>query len=294
MIRFLFLFCFCVFYEFNVFADDITQCAKYLGDRDEVNALKCANSMIASSPNNDLMYVYRGTVYSSFNQPWNAIKDFSKAISINKDNLSSFSLRGIVYNMLEEYQLALNDFEHVISYSISQNNVQFISVLIQAAFIEKKLKKFNKAIMKCEKSLTLLNKIKQNNSLNIFDTLIKESHLCICEGRIALKEFNLAFKSCELLYQDDVTNYIYMINFASVYIEQSEFNKAIDILDKSLDKFKNDFLINYNLTLAYKKKYEKSKLEEDKFQWRKHYLILKKLSKTKENNKLLHNVEYEN
>jgi len=77
-----------------------------------------------SYPDEPLIYIYRGDIHSTINQPAYAIIDYSKAIELQAENAEIYYKRGGAYEAIRDYENALEDYEKLLAMSKYDGNAQ--------------------------------------------------------------------------------------------------------------------------------------------------------------------------
>lgn len=77
-------------------------------------ALQNYNAVLEINPKNEMVYIYRGSVYMGKGEFDKAIDDFSALITLSPFNEDAFMYRGIAYLAKGQHETALGDFLYVI------------------------------------------------------------------------------------------------------------------------------------------------------------------------------------
>lgn len=93
----------------------INEAYKYVREHKYEEALEVYRKAIELDPGNDNIYVYRGSIYLTLNQPDKAIKDSEKAIEINRRNEFAYVNRAEAYIVQKRYDEAIQDCDTALS-----------------------------------------------------------------------------------------------------------------------------------------------------------------------------------
>lgn len=287
---FIYLFLINLFID-NSFSVTVRDCSEYLSRRDRDNAIKCGNQLVSENNKNDMIYVFRSTIYSSFNEANLAIDDLNYAIKLNPNNINAYTLRFSIFIEQEKNLQALNDLNTVISLDKRGKNSFTGSLYQQRASVNFKLKYQNQAITDYETSISYFNKMMQNEVVDdIKNQLFYDSYYGICTIYINTSSFSNAINSCKKAIEYNQNSVEAIINLSSAYIEINDNLSAIKLLESKKGILSKSFIYNYNLALANLRLYRQTKREEYRENFAKIQEIAKGLAKSKSDNKLLENL----
>ena len=88
-------------------------------------ALKDMNYVIANVPDHALAYYNRGIIYENLGQPTLAIQDYSHAINLQPNLLEAYHYRGIVRYGMKDLDGALADYNKAISLGLKSSAIYF-------------------------------------------------------------------------------------------------------------------------------------------------------------------------
>jgi tetratricopeptide (TPR) repeat protein len=186
--------------------------------------------VIQLDPENYYAYATLGNVYLESGQYEDALEVVNKSIMLNKNNYDAYDVRGLVYEKLEKYDDALRDYSKSI-----EINPKNDFVWNNRGLLHEVLGNFQEALND-HKSNIFHNpdKALPYNGLAWFLATCKDKSFR--NGKEAIKN---ALKAIEIV--DDPE---YMDTLAAAYIENKEYEKAIETYEKVIQKDKN-FIKHY-------------------------------------------------
>lgn len=187
-------------------------------------ALKDLNSAIKLDRSNANALNIRGLIYFNNGEAQKAINDFSEAIRINPQMISALNARGIAYRELKQTELALKDFNQ----AIQANN--FVSeVFSNRASLWEQKKMFESAIKDYKRAIELnpSSAVAHNDLAWLYVTCDDSKY------RNPKAAVSHAERACELTEFEDAN---LLDTLATAYIENEQIDKAVEFLNKAIQK----------------------------------------------------------
>lgn len=264
---------------------NVQQCNQYLSQRDQDNAIKCVEALIAYSPSDANLYIFKATIYSSFNNPQLAIEAFNKAVQIDPSNIKAYSLRGSVFMYLDRYSDAAQDFSSVIALDKRINQLFSASVFQQRGAIYQRMNLYTKAIEDYTQAAKILEQITdqpQEKNAILFDAYAGN-----CSCNIIMQDYISAINACQKANHITPNVHSVIVNLSSAYIEMKKYHDAISIIEQmNATILEQSFYANYNMAIANKKLLEETKEEKYQLRYNKYLKFAQNLAKTPQQHKL--------